>query len=281
MSELRLKYNLKILLKISKLAKSVYYYTLAKENKDDKNKEIIEKIREIFINNKERYGYRRITLELKNQNYNVNHKKVYRIMVKLGLKPLKRNKRKYSSYKGTVGKIADNLIKRNFTANNPNEKWYTDVTEFNLRGEKCYLSPILDGFNGEIISYNTSKSPNLAQIDDMLNKAFKKVGNLEGLIFHSDQGWQYQHQSYQQRLKNNGIKQSMSRKGNSMDNGMMENFFGLLKTEMFYDQENCYETLDDLIKAIDDYIYYYNYDRIKEKLKGLSPVNYRLQSINI
>ncbi len=281
MSELRLKYNLKILLKISKLAKSVYYYTLAKENKDDKNKEIIEKIREIFINNKERYGYRRITLELKNQNYNVNHKKVYRIMVKLGLKPLKRNKRKYSSYKGTVGKIADNLIKRNFTANNPNEKWYTDVTEFNLRGEKCYLSPILDGFNGEIISYNTSKSPNLAQIDDMLNKAFKKVGNLEGLIFHSDQGWQYQHQSYQQRLKNNGIKQSMSRKGNSMDNGMMENFFGLLKTEMFYDQENCYETLDDLIKAIDDYIYYYNYDRIKEKLKGLSPVNYRLQSISI
>lgn len=281
MSELRLKYNLKILLKISKLAKSVYYYTLAKENKDDKNKEIIEKIREIFINNKERYGYRRITLELKNQNYNVNHKKVYRIMVKLGLKPLKRNKRKYSSYKGTVGKIADNIIKRNFTANKPNEKWYTDVTEFNLRGEKCYLSPILDGFNGEIISYNTSKSPNLAQIDDMLNKAFKKVGNLEGLIFHSDQGWQYQHQSYQQRLKNNGIKQSMSRKGNSMDNGMMENFFGLLKTEMFYDQENCYETLDDLIKAIDDYIYYYNYDRIKEKLKGLSPVNYRLQSISI
>lgn len=281
MSELRLKYNLKILLKISKLAKSVYYYTLAKENKDDKNKEIIEKIREIFINNKERYGYRRITLELKNQNYNVNHKKVYRIMVKLGLKPLKRNKRKYSSYKGTVGKIADNLIKRNFTANNPNEKWYTNVTEFNLRGEKCYLSPILDGFNGEIISYNTSKSPNLAQIDDMLNKAFKKVGNLEGLIFHSDQGWQYQHQSYQQRLKNNGIKQSMSRKGNSMDNGMMENFFGLLKTEMFYDQENCYETLDDLIKAIDDYIYYYNYDRIKEKLKGLSPVNYRLQSSSI
>ena len=281
MSELRLKYNLKILLKISKLAKSVYYYTLAKENKDDKNKEIIEKIREIFINNKERYGYRRITLELKNQNYNVNHKKVYRIMVKLGLKPLKRNKRKYSSYKGTVGKIADNIIKRNFTASKPNEKWYTDVTEFNLRGEKCYLSPILDGFNGEIISYNTSKSPNLAQIDDMLNKAFKKVENLEGLIFHSDQGWQYQHQSYQQRLKNNGIKQSMSRKGNSMDNGMMENFFGLLKTEMFYDQENCYETLDDLIKAIDDYIYYYNYDRIKEKLKGLSPVNYRLQSISI
>ena len=200
-------------------------------------------------------------------------------MVKLGLKPLKRNKRKYSSYKGTVGKIADNLIERNFNSKKPNEKWYTDVTEFNLRGEKCYLSPILDGFNGEVISYNTSKSPNLEQINDMLNKAFDKNDNLEGLIFHSDQGWQYQHDTYQQRLKNKGIKQSMSRKGNSMDNGMMENFFGILKTEMFYDQENKYETLDDLIKAIDDYIKYYNYDRIKTKLKGLSPINYRLQSL--
>ena len=258
----------------------MYYYTLSKIDKDIKNNEIIEKIKEIFFYHKERYGYRRITLELRNQGLNVNHKKVYRLMVKLGLKPLKRNKRKYSSYKGTVGKIADNLIKRNFEAENPNEKWYTDVTEFNLRGEKCYLSPILDGYNGEVISHNTSRSPNLEQINDMLNKAFDKNTNLEGLIFHSDQGWQYQHQSYQQRLKNKGIKQSMSRKGNSMDNGMMENFFGILKTEMFYDQEDKYETIEDLMKAIDDYINYYNYDRIKEKLKGLSPVQYRLQSIN-
>ena len=106
-------------------------------------------------------------------------------MVKLGLKPLKRNKRKYSSYKGIIGKIADNLIERDFNAEKPNQKWYTDVTEFNLRGEKCYLSPILDGYNGEIISYNTSKSPNLEQINDMLNKAFDGK-NLEGLIFYSD-----------------------------------------------------------------------------------------------
>ena len=113
-----------------------------------------------------------------------------------------------------------------------------------------------------------------------LIKAFNKNNNLDRLIFHSDQGWQYQHQSYQQRLKNKGIKQSISRKGNSMDNGMMENFFGLLKTEMFCDQEDSYKTLDDLIKAIDDYIYYYNYDRMKVKLKGLSPINYRLQSSN-
>ena len=278
-SELRLIYPLKILLKVSEVKKSTFYYTLSKVDKDDKNKSIIDKIKEIFFYHKERYGYRRITLELRNQGYLVNHKKVYRLMIKLGLKPLKRNKRKYSSYKGTVGKIANNLINREFEADRPNEKWYTDVTEFNLRGEKVYLSPILDGFNQEVISYNVSKSPNLEQINDMLNKAFDNK-ELVGLIFHSDQGWQYQHQSYQQRLKNKGIKQSMSRKGNSMDNGLMENFFGILKTEMFYDQEDKYETLDDLIKAIDEYIYYYNYDRIKVKLKGLFPVDYRLQSSN-
>ncbi len=111
----------------------------------------------------------------------------------------------------------------------------------------------------------------------MLDKAFKDK-KLEGLILHSDQGWQYQHQTYQKRLKNHGIIQSMSKKGNSMDNGMMENFFGLLKTEMFYDQEGKYKNIDELILAIDDYIKYYNYDRIKLKLKGLSPVNYRLKS---
>lgn len=122
-----------ILLKISGLSKSTFYYTLNKNDKDDKNKEIIDKIKEIFFYHKERYGYRRITLELRNQGYNVNHKKVYRLMVKLGLKPLKRNKRKYSSYKGTVGRIADNFIDREFEADKPNEKWYTDVTEFNLR----------------------------------------------------------------------------------------------------------------------------------------------------
>lgn len=201
-------------------------------------------------------------------------------MVKLGLKPLKRNKRKYSSYKGEVGKIADNLINRDFGAAKPNQKWYTDVTEFNLRGEKLYLSPIIDGFNQEVKSFDISKSANLVQINNMLDIAFEENLNLEGLIFHSDQGWQYQHQSYQQRLRNKGIKQSMSRKGNSLDNGLMENFFGILKTEMFYDQEDNYKTIEDLINAIKDYIYYYNHDRIKEKLKGLSPVNYRLQSSN-
>ena len=192
-------------------------------------------------------------------------------MAKLGLKPLKRNKRKYSSYKGTVGKIADNLIERNFNAEEPNQKWYTDVTEFNLRGEKCYLSPILDGFNGEVISYNISKSPNLEQINDMLNKAFDKHNNLDGLIFHSDQGWQYQMKSYQKSLKQHGIIQSMSRKGNCLDNSKTENLFSKMKKEMFYGHEKEFHSYEELKEAIDKYITWYNTERIVNRL-GSAPV---------
>ena len=234
-------------------------------------------IKQIYHQHKGRFGYRRITLTMRDKGIIINHKTVLRLMKSLGLKSIIRVK-KYKSYRGEQGKIAPNILKRNFKADQPNTKWATDVTEFNVSGNKLYLSPIIDLFNGEIISYNLSERPVFAQITDMLKKGLKKIKNTENIILHSDQGWQYQNQSYQQRLKNNGIKQSMSRKGNSMDNGMMENFFSIIKTEMFYDQEDNYKTLDELIKAIDNYIYYYNYDRIKLKLKGLSPVNYRLKS---
>ena len=113
----------------------------------------------------------------------------------------------------------------------------------------------------------------------MVNEAFNKYDDLSNLIFHTDQGWQYQHESYQKLLTDKGVKQSMSRKGNSIDDGLMENFFGLLKTEMYYDQEDEYKTIDDLIKAIEDYIYYYNNDRIKSRLKGLTPIEYRNQAL--
>ena len=153
------------------------------------------------------------------------------------------------------------------------------MTEFNLRGEKLYLSPILDAYGRYIVSYDISKSANLDQINHMLNLAFKENENYEDLIFHSDQGWQYQNNLYQERLKEKKIMQSMSRKGNSLDNGLMECFFGLLKSEMFYGQEAAYRTLDELKEAIEDYIYYYNNKRIKEKLKGLTPASYRSQSL--
>ena len=243
-----------MLLKIAGISKSVYYYYIDKKDIDEKNKDIIEKIKEIYYANKGRYGYRRVTLELKNQDLNINHKKVQRIMKKFNLQSIIHKKRKYSSYKGQIGKIADNHIKRNFEATAPNQKWFTDVTKFNLRGEKLYLSPILDAYGRYIVSYDISRSANLEQINHMLNLAFKESESYENLIFHSDQRWQYQHSSYQERLKEKKISQSMSRKGNSLDNGLMECFFGLLKSEMFYEQEEKYKTLKELKEAIEDYI---------------------------
>lgn len=230
----------------------------------------------IYHENQGRYGYRRITLELKNRGYCINHKTVQRLMKELHLKCMVRIK-KYRSYKGEIGKIAPNLIQRDFNTNAPNQKWTTDITEFALFGTKLYLSPILDMYNGEIISYSISERPVLGQVMDMLDKAFEKIPDNTDLIFHSDQGWQYQHKQYQQRLKEKGIRQSMSRKGNCLDNSVMENFFGLLKSELLYLREFC--SIEEFKVELEKYIDYYNNKRIKSKLKGLSPVQYRIQSL--
>ena len=235
-----------------------------------------EEITAIYHENQGRYGYRRITLEMRNRGYVINHKTVSRLMRELGLKCQVRIKR-YRSYKGEIGKVAPNLIDRNFHAHAPNQKWTTDITEFSLFGKKLYLSPILDMYNGEIISYNISERPHLGQVMDMLDKAFEKIPDNTGLVFHSDQGWQYQHKMYQYRLKEKGIRQSMSRKGNCLDNAVMENFFGLLKSELLYLRE--FESFEEFKEELEKYIYYYNHQRIKGKLKGLSPVQYRIQSL--
>ena len=184
--------------------------------------------------------------------------------------------KKYRSYKGEIGKVAPDLIRRDFTATAPNQKWTTDITEFSLFGRKLYLSPVLDMYNSEIISYNISDRPVLSQTMDMLDKAFDKVPDGTNLIFHSDQGWQYQHKQYQKRLQEKGIQQSMSRKGNCLDNAIMENFFGLLKSELLYLRE--FESIDEFKKELESYIDYYNTKRIKGKLKGMSPVQYRTHS---
>lgn len=241
----------------------------------DKYRELKDVIKQIFSENKGRYGYRRITMELHNRGYRVNHKTVQKLMRQCGLK-CEIRRRKYRSYKGEVGKVAPNIIARDFKADRPNQKWTTDVTEFAVNNQKVYLSPILDMYNGEIISYNISLHPTFHQTMDMLDKAFAKIPDNTGLILHSDQGWQYQMGRYQLRLKEKGIIQSMSRKGNCLDNSVMENFFGLLKTEMYY--KHSFHSVEHLINEIEIYIDYYNNKRIKSKLKGLSPVQYRIQS---
>ncbi len=264
------------MLELANISKSTYYYVINSLKKEDKYKDTKDLILKIYNENKGRYGYRRITLELVNTyNLKINHKTVRRLMNVLNLKAIIREKRKYSSYKGTIGKIADNVLNRNFKADKPNQKWVTDVTEFKVNDEKLYLSPIIDLYNGEIVSYNLSKRPNFDQVIDMLNKAFRKIPNGTNLILHSDQGWQYQMKKYQSRLKKKGIIQSMSRKGNCIDNSCAENFFGILKSELFYVKK--YKTLDELEKDIHEYIKYYNNNRIKSRLK-MSPVNYRTHS---
>ena len=184
--------------------------------------------------------------------------------------------KKYRSYRGEIGKVAPNLINRDFNATAPNQKWTTDITEFSLFGTKLYLSPILDMYNSEIVSYNISEHPVLPQVMDMLDKAFAKIPDNTNLIFHSDQGWQYQHKMYQARLQEKGVRQSMSRKGNCLDNSIMENFFGLLKSELLYLRE--FKDMNEFRDELEKYIFYYNNYRIKGKLKGLSPVQYRVQS---
>ena len=273
------EFSLDILLKIIKLARSTYYYHLKQLDKNDKDDDVKAEIQAIFTEHKGNYGYRRITLELRNRNFVVNHKKVQRLMKILGLNARIRRKRKYSSYQGEIGKKADNLIQRQFEASKPMEKCYTDVTEFAIpaSGQKLYLSPVLDGFNSEIVAYNLSTSPNLVQVKAMLEQAFTK-DYYENTILHSDQGWQYQHDFYHHFLEDKGIRPSMSRKGNSPDNGMMESFFGILKSEMFYGNEKTFKSINQLEQAIVDYIDYYNNKRIKVKLKGLSPVQYRTKS---
>lgn len=272
-------FRLDILLEFSGLARSTYYYHLKQLNKLDKNKVLKAKIKMIYDEHKGNYGYRRITLELRNQGFLVNHKKVQRLMKRMNLTARIRRKRKYSSYKGEVGKKADNLIQRHFEASKPYEKCYTDITEFAIpaSSQKLYLSPVLDGYNSEIIAYHLSTSPNLEQIKTMLTQAFPDE-HYDNTILHSDQGWQYQHQFYHEFLNQKGIRPSMSRKGNSPDNGMMESFFGILKSEMFYGFEKTFKSLDELKRAIINYIDYYNNKRIKVKLKGLSPVQYRTKS---
>ena len=254
------------------MARSSFYYHQKQNRLPDKYKEIKELIKTIYQRHKGRYGYRRITDELHNQGVIINHKTVSRLMKVLGLKSLIRVK-KYKSYKGENGKIAPNILQRNFKAQAPNQKWATDITEFNVSGTKLYLSPIIDLYNQEIISYELTEPPVFNQVVTMLEKAFKKIPHNTKLILHSDQGWQYQMRRYQHLLKEKGIIQSMSRKGNCLDNAIIENFFGILKSELFYLKK--YKSINQLKKEIDDYIIYYNNERIKSNLNKMSPIKYR------
>ena len=253
-----------------------------------KDKEIESKILKIRKDNPN-YGYRRITAILKRSGLTINKKKVQRLVQKLKIqvKNFSRKTRKHSSYKGTVGKVADNKIKRNFKVEKPYTQITTDTTEFkylekdksgNYQIKKLYLNPYLDMYNSEIISYEISKKPTLEPILKALDRAIKITNkSKEERIFHSDQGWAYQVKQYTSKLESNGIIQSMSRKGNCLDNSPMENFFGILKQEIYYGRK--FYSYEHLKQTIEDFIKYYNEERIKEKLGYLSPVEYREKNV--
>jgi len=240
----------------------------------DPDQELKETIRHIFDKHNGRYGYRRVHLELQNQGYQINHKKVQRIMRELGLKSFVRQQ-KHKTYKGKVGKVAENVLNRDFKADKPNQKWATDITEFKLPDGRGYFSPVIDLYNGEIITYTIKETPSFSLVENMLDKALQYVNEDDELTMHSDQGWHYQMAQYYRKLKKQNITQSMSRKGNCLDNAVIENFFGIFKTEFLY--ENEFESFDHFTEELDKYIYYYNHERIKTKLT-MSPVSYRKQT---
>ena len=295
--ELRQRYSLKILLRVSGLSKSTYSYyrsdkhTNALNKRKEEDDRILGIILPVFEHHKERYGYRRIILTLEAELSGINHKRIQRVMKDHNLKG-KQFRNRYHSYKGDNGEYKENLLLhrevdeinhktryiRDFSASKPNEKWATDVSEFRVARSKLYLSPIMDMYDGSIISYDISVSPDFTQTKRMIDEAFDKYPDLKGLIFHSDQGWQYQMKPYQKWLNDKGIRQSFSRKGNCMDNSLMENFFGIMKNEMYYG--NSFKSLTELKESMKDYIDYYNNERISIKRKGLSPLAYRQQSLS-
>lgn len=255
----------------------------AKENPD---KEIEEKILEIRKEHKD-FGYRRIHGELRKQGLKINKKKVQRLVQKLALqvKSYTRKSRKYSSYKGVVGRIAKNRVNRRFNTSIVHQKITTDTTEFKyyefddkgrMITKKIYLDPFLDMFNGEILSYSITQTPSAEGIMKALHQAIEVTNDCKyRRTFHSDRGWAYQMKSYSKTLKDNSIYQSMSRKGNCLDNSVMENFFGILKQEIYYG--NTFYTFDELKTEIERFINYYNNKRTKQKLGYFSPVQYRLK----
>jgi transposase InsO family protein len=258
------------------MARSSYYYQHKVAQLPDTNDLVKQQIQSIYHAHKGRYGYRRIRLALRNMGFCLNHKTIQRLMGLLQLKAIG-SKKRYRSYRGEFGRVAANTLGRNFKAQSPHQKWVTDVTEFNLQGEKVYLSPVLDLYNQEVVAYQIEQRPQFSLVMKMLYKAIKQLKPEDRPLLHSDQGWHYQMAGYQNVLKDHGIQQSMSRKGNCLDNAVMENFFGILKKEFFNGRQ--FESIASFKAELKRYIHYYNHDRIKEKLKGLSPVQYRSQSL--
>jgi len=264
-------------LDIASVARSTFFYHQARFQAPDPQEALKTAITRIFTTNHARYGHRRIHTELLKQGWELAKKTVLKLMRALGLTCKVRRKKRYNSYQGEQGKVAPNLLNRKFDATAPNQKWVTDVTEFSVGDRKLYLSPVMDLFDRQIIAHSISTSPNLALTNTSLCQALTCLQPGQQPLVHSDQGFQYQHISWQALLEGAGAVQSMSRKGNCYDNAVMENFFGHLKEELFHRVR--FISTDALSAQLNEYIRWYNTERISTKLEGLSPVQYRAQAL--
>lgn len=269
------KYRLKDILGALGMPRSSYYYRLSVQAAPDKHADLRARVAEIFISSHRRYGYRRIHSALKDEGVRVSEKVVCRIMREDGLAAKRGKRRKYSSYVGEVGDAPANIVARNFHADTPNTLWLTDVTEFRIPAGKVYLSPIIDCFDGLVVAWVTSISPTADMANTMLKSAIATLGENEHPIIHSDRGGHYRWPEWVKICDKAGIIRSMSKKGCSPDNSAMEGFFGRMKVEMFYGESFSGWSLSEFMDAIDGYIDWYNTERIKESLGGMSPMRYR------
>lgn len=272
---LRDKAQLKDFLEILNIAKSSYCYQVIALKKNDKYSNLREKIRITFEESSKSYGYRRIHSEIRSSNITISEKVIRRIMKeeKLVVPYIKR--KKYNSYKGEITPAVENIIKRNFHADKPNEKWLTDITEFSIPAGKIYLSPIIDCFDGLPVTWTIGTSPNAELVNTMLDEAISVLNEEEHPIVHSDRGCHYRWPGWIERMNGANLIRSMSKKGCSPDNSACEGFFGRLKNEMFYGRSWIGITIEEFIAKLDKYIKWYSEKRIKLSLGGMSPLEYR------
>ena len=277
-SSLEHQYPAQALLKFLDLSASSYYYHRNKPATVDRYEDLRPVIRGIYDSSYRSYGYRRVKAVLANKHgIHISGKTLLRLLREEGRTCQVRKRKPYRSFLGDHAPTAPNLLNRDFTASRPNQKWATDVTEFYVAGQKQYLSPVIDLFNREVIAYELASTPAMPLVKSMIDKAITKRVPGTQLVIHSDQGWQYRHRAYQNTVSEAGMTQSMSRKGNCLDNAVAENFFGHFKEEFLRQHE--FATVGQFKKELEHYVHWFNHERIQLKLKGLSPVQYRTQSL--
>jgi putative transposase len=275
--DLKAAHPLSVLLEVAGVARSTFFYHQERLKRPDPHADLNAAIQSAFARAKGRYGYRRVHREMVKAGWRVAKKTILKHMRALGLVCHVRRRRRFTTYRGEISPAAPNLLNRAFTATAPNQTWVTDITEFRVGDEKLYLSPVMDLFDRQIIAFTTGRSPSVALTTNALRSAISTITPDEHPLVHSDQGFHYQHGAWKRLLAEAGATPSMSRKGNCLDNAVIESFFGHLKTELV-SPANC-TSIADLERAITDYIAWYNQERTSATLKGLSPVQYRTQAL--